>query len=193
MKIIFRIFLVLILLAVVGGGFFVYKHTDGCNSEFKTFYVEYNGGHLLQASDALYEKGSEQRFDVKYTFDFIDKEQTGYNVKIVPNGNAESIEYQIDNRYYLFSALDDLTAAFDIELNDSYFTLSIPQDFTVRKVIETLYKGKTVDIDGDYDESGEKYYTLIITSYDGKISYSVNFGIAVHVRGVALDITKIEF
>lgn len=184
----------IIIIAILGVGvYFVMIHTDNFKSDFTTFYVKNDGEHLLQTSDALYEKGSVQRFDVKYTFDFLDKEQKGYSVKIVPNGGAENVEYRIDNKYYLFSALDDLTAAFDIELNDSYFTLSIPQDFTVKKVLERLYKDKTVEIDGYYNESGEKYYTLMITSYDGKISYSVNFGIAVHVRGVALDIIRIEF
>lgn len=192
MKILFRIFLILIVVLLGIGTFFILKHTDNCSSEFTTFYVEYDSAHLPKTSDAIYEKGSVQRFDIKYTFDFLDKEQKGYSVKIVPNGKAENVEYRIDNKYYLFGALDDLTAAFDIELNENYFTLSIPQDFTVKKVLEKLYKDKTIEIDGDYDETEGKFYTLIITSYDGAISYSVNFGIS-KIRGVSLNITRIEF
>lgn len=193
MKII-RIFIFILIIAIIGGGaYFLLIHTDNFSSDFSTFYVEYNRAHLPQTSDVIYEKGSVQRFDVKYTFDFINKEQKGYSVKVVPNANAETAEYVIDGKYYAFSGLKDITSAFDIELNDSYFTLSIPKDFTIKTVLGKIYPDKTVEVDGDYTDSEEKFYTLIITSYDGAISYSVNFGIAVKVRGVELDITRIVF
>ena len=189
-----RIFIFILIIAILGvGAYFVMIHTDNLSSDFSTFYVEYDGHHLAQSSDAIYEKGSVQRFDVKYTFDFLSKEQKGYSVKIVPNGKAETAEYVIDGKYYAFSGLSDITSAFDMELNDSYFTLSIPKDFTIKTVLDKIYPNKTVEVNGDYDISEEKFYTLIISSYDGAISYSVNFGIAVKVRGVTLDITRIEF
>ena len=194
MKIIFRIFLVLILLAVVGSGFFIYKHTDGCNSEFKTFYVEYNGHHLPAESSDIYSQNMEYKFDIVYPFGFIDKEQKGYDVKVIPNANAEAVLYVIDDRYYSFRDLNDITSAFKITKEDDSFTLSIPKDFTIKTVLEKIYPDKTIEIDEEYLNYDEAFYTLIISSYNGANQYTVNFGIVDGlVKGVSLDITKIEF
>ena len=195
MKTAFKILSFIIIIAILGVGvWFLLKHTDNFSSDFTTFYVEYENHHLAAESDTVYLINSTHRFDIVYTFDFLDKEQKGYSVKVIPNANAEDLDYVIDGRYYLFKGLSDITAAFDIELNETYFTLKIPKKFSVKTVLDRIYPDKTVEIDETYIVSDAPYYTLIITSNDGTKQYIVNFGtVDGKVKGVSLDITRIEF
>lgn len=185
----------IIIIAILGVGvYFVLKHTDNLSSEFKTFYVEYDNHHLAAESDDFYCWGGTYRFDIVYPFDFLIEEQKGYTVNIVPNSKADKAEYVIDDRNYLFSGLSDITAAFKIDLNDSFFTLTVPRGFNIKTVLETIYPDKTITIDEAFLNSDAAFYTLIITSYDGTQQCRVNFGIVDgFVKGVTLDITEIVF
>ena len=192
MKIIFRIFLVLILLAVGAGGFFIYKHTDGCNSGFKTFYVEYEGHHLDLENEHKYNVGTTHRFNIVYPLDVISKEQKGYSVCIVPNVNVDSVEYKVDGRWNILSGVSDITAAFDLTCEEDSFTLTIPKDFNVKTVLDKTYPDKTVEVDDKYIDSDEPFYMIVITSYDNSTQYIVNFGVVqIYVKDVDLNITRI--
>lgn len=190
----FKIIAVILIIAILGvGAYFLLIHTDNFNSELKTFYVKYEDRHLSTESEAVYLNGSTQRFDVVYTFDFLSKEQKGYSVKIVPNTKNDA-EFTVNDRYYLLSAVSDLTAAFDITLEDGYFTLDIPKVFNIKTVLERLYEGSAVEVDERYVKSDEAFYTLIISSSGGDYKVFVDFGIADgKVKGVSLDYTRIEF
>ena len=83
-KIITYIAVLLIFVLIFGVlGFF----TNGFTSDFKTFYVENNGEKILNDKENYtISTGSDYRFDVKYTFGFMQKSQKlGYHVKVVPN------------------------------------------------------------------------------------------------------------
>ena len=195
MKIAFKFLTILLIVSILGVGvFFLLKHTDNFSSDLKTFYVEYENHHLATESDTVYCQRATYRFDIVYPFNFLNKEQKGYSVKVVPNVKAETAEYVIDGNFYSFTEIRDVTKAFNIRCEETYFTLSIPKDFTIKNVLETIYPDKTIEIDDEYLTSDEPFYTLIITSYDGSKQCNINFGIVDGlVKDVTLDITRIEF
>ena len=195
MKTFFYLLLSILLIAIAGGTWFIYDNTDGCSTEFKTFYVEYAEHHLPEESSEIYFQGVDYRFNVVYPLSFVDKDQKGYTVKIFPNSDAEDVVYNIDDRYYSFNKLNEITSAFDIKLEDSYFTLSIPQGFNIGTVLSRLYPDKTVELDEEeYLESDEPFYTMIISSYDGENQCTVHFGIIDGlVKGVSLNTKRVEF
>ena len=189
-----RLFInVILIVGVLGlGVYFVLIHTDNLNSDFKTFYVEYEGHHLDLENEHKDNVGTTHRFKIVYPLGVIAKEQKGYSVCIVPNVNVDSVEYIIDGKWYYFGALSDITAAFDVTCEEDSFTLTIPKDFTIKTVLDTLYPDKTVAVDDKYIDSDELFYTIVITSYDKSAQYIVNFGVVqIYVKDVDLDITRI--
>ena len=82
-KIISYIVLVLVFVAVCG--FLVY-YTGGFTSDFKTFYINVDGRDILTSADG-YKLSADTPLtvNVKYTFGALNKDITGYSVKVVPN------------------------------------------------------------------------------------------------------------
>ena len=72
----------LLLLAVGSIAFF----TNGFTSDFKTFYVESDGKRMLSDYDNyIMKQDAENKFVVKYTFGAVNKDISGYTLKIVPS------------------------------------------------------------------------------------------------------------
>ena len=72
----------LLVLAVGSIAFF----TNGFTSDFKTFYVESDGKRMLSDYDNyIMKQDAENKFVVKYTFGAVNKDISGYTLKIVPN------------------------------------------------------------------------------------------------------------
>ena len=102
----------------------IYRFTNGFNEEFKTFYVEYDGKQMLTSdSELILEPGEANRFDVKYTFDTEQSETKDYAVEIVPNAEQD-FEYLVDGEPHLFSRVGDLSAAFDLNKEETYFEIT---------------------------------------------------------------------
>lgn len=182
---------VLLLLLVVGMIGFFALFTNGFTSDLKSFYVEFNGKKILtQNNNLALDCDKELRFDIKYTFDVFagkDSEPKGYSVQIVPNITAETnFDFTVDGQIYSFAGEKDLTSAFNIVEYDTYFTLNLPSTLTLQQVLQAVYgNAKTVTVDNA--KSNLKYYRLVITSYDGTVSYSIFFNPYYAVISVTLD------
>ena len=102
----------------------IYRFTNGFNEEFKTFYVEYDGKQILTSdSELILEPGEANRFDVEYTFDTEQSETKDYTVEIVPNAE-QHFQYPVDGEPHLFARLGDLSAAFDLNKEETYFEIT---------------------------------------------------------------------
>lgn len=167
-------YILLIALLIAGVGFF-WRYTNGFNEDFKTFYLEYGGERILTSSSALdLTGGTEARFDVKYTFDLAEKEPRGYSVKIAANAE-EDFDFRVDGKNYAWSRQTDITEAFDIERDDDYFVLNLPLDCSPKDILETLYDGSEIET-GTLPEAA-RYYTLVVTSYNGEEFCEIDFSI----------------
>lgn len=173
---------VLLLLLVVGGVVFLFRFTNGFQSDFVTFYVVHDGTDYMQSTDGVaFATGEDNRFDVKYTLGILDKTPRGYTVSIAAKND---FDFVVDNDLYSWNAQGDVTRAFDIQLSPEHFTVSVPQYTTVHDLLETLYQ-KPVETPVDLPQGD--LFVLIISSADGKQSIVLGFNIAVAVQSITLD------
>ena len=183
---------VILVLALLAGLVAVlYKFTNGFNEDFKTFYVEHEGKQILaQDSELALEPGKTYRFDVKYTFDTGQTEARDYSVEIVPNAEQD-FEYTVDGEPYLYSKAGDLSAAFSLKKQKSYFEITLREDMTVQSVLETVHPGQQVKVP---ENAADVFpYVLCISSYNGNVSYRIAFGLGAEVTGITLDPPGIVF
>lgn len=161
---------VLLLAAAVG---LTYKYTNGFNEDFKTFYVEYGGKKILSTQTVIeLESGKTHTFSVKYTFDKEDAKPKDYSVKIVPN-MTKDFDYTVNGERYLFSKIKDLTDAFKIDKKETSFDIEIPQVTSLRNVLSAYHNGAYIGIEQSAIESNPNPFTLVISSYNGKVVYNI--------------------
>lgn len=98
-KVISYIVIVLVLVAVCG---LLAYFTNGFTSDFKTFYVECAGEQVLSTSEGFeMAKDEPMTVDVKYTFGAVNKEISGYSVKVVPNAiQGKDFDFTLDGDAY---------------------------------------------------------------------------------------------
>lgn len=183
---------VILVLALLAGLVAVlYKFTNGFNEDFKTFYVEHEGEQILSAdSEMTFTEGKTHRFDVKYTFDTQQSETRDYSVEIVPNAEQD-FEYTVDGEPHLFSRAGDLSAAFSLKKQKSYFEITLREDMTVQSVLEAVHPGQQVVV--PETAVGAFPYVLCISSYNGSVNYRIAFSVGMEVTGITLDPPGIVF
>ncbi len=185
--------IILVLLLVAGLVAVLYKFTNGFNEDFKTFYVEHEGKQILaQDSELALEPGKTYRFDVKYTFDTGQTEARDYSVEIVPNAEQD-FEYTVDGEIYLYSKAGDLSAAFSLKKQKSYFEITLREDMTLQSVLETVHPGQQVEVPEGASDGNPFPYALIVSSYNGNVSYRIAFDLGTDVTGITLDPPGIVF
>lgn len=187
-KAISYIAIILVLVAVCG---LLAYFTNGFTSDFKTFYVESNGKQVLATSDGFVVSNTEPlNVVVKYTFSSLNKEVSGYSVKIVPNAvEGKDFDIVLDGSAYSFQAENDMTAGFNIEKSESSFKVS-PKG-GINDILQAVYPSYTIG-----DARGKTYenmFSLIVTSYNGESSVKLNFTIEEKIEGVILDKEVIVF
>lgn len=185
--------IILVLLLVAGLVAVIYKFTNGFNEDFKTFYVEHDGEQILSENSAMtFTEGKTHRFDVKYTFDTGQTEARDYSVEIVPNVEKD-FEYTVDGETYLYSKAGDLSAAFALNKQDSYFAITLREDMTIQSVLETVYPGQQVEVPETAADENPFPYTLIVSSYNGNVNYHIAFNLGADVTGITLEPSQIIF
>lgn len=184
-KIITGVIVVLIVALAVG---LVFKFTNGFNEDFKTFYLEQDGKQILTSeTETMLMRGEQYRYEVKYTFDSDKSEPKGYSVKVVPNGKLK-LTFKADGKSYSYAEAKELTEAFTIKKEASAFTITVPKEQTLQSVLGKVY-GKTIEV----EEPSGNLYTLVVSSYNDKVTYHINFGIGTKVEDIELDKDGIVF
>lgn len=180
-------YIAIVLVLVLGVGFLAY-FTGGFTSEFKTFYVEIDGKEVLtSASGYTMTTDKPLTVNVKYT---LTDENQGYSVKVVPNAlEGKDFDFTLDGDVYSYSSEKDLTDGFIIERQDGSFTIQPVGGIT--DILKAVYPSSKIDDCRKY--SYENMYTLIVSSYNGNSSVSINFSIPENVTGIELDQTHIIF
>lgn len=185
--------IILVLALLVGLVAVIYKFTNGFNEDFKTFYVEHDGKQILaQDSELALEPGKTYRFDVKYTFDTQQSETKDYIVGIVPNAEQD-FEYTVDGEPYLYSKTGDLSSAFSLRKQATHFEITLREDMTLQSALETVYPGQQVEVPETAADENPFPYALIVSSYNGNVSYRIAFNLGADVTGITLDPPGIVF
>lgn len=185
-KIITGVIVVLLIALAVG---LVFKFTNGFNEDFKTFYLEQEGKQILTSeTDTAFVRGENYRYEVKYTFDSGKSEPKGYNVKVMPNSKIK-LSFKAGGKQYSYADAKELTEAFTIKKEASAFTVSVPKELSLKEVLEKVY-GKEVELEA---EPKGYIYTLVVSSYNEKVTYKINFGVSIKVEEIVLDKDSIIF
>ena len=177
--------IVLIILVAAVALFFVLR------SQGMTYYVEYGGERYFFGSDGggvnLY-WGIENKFSVKS----LTGGEVNYTVKITSN-KANNLMFTVgDELWYLWNdnaEKDDYTEVFGLQKQTDGFSLTIPEDFTVEKAIETKYGGDITLMDELSDSTA---YFVITVSCD-KNSVDLWFVFGAEVAGLIFDSPQIIF
>lgn len=186
-KIISYIVLVLIFVAVCG---FIVYYTGGFTSDFKTFYVNIDGKDILTTADGYtLSADTPLRVEVKYTFGALNKDISGYSVKVVPNTAGENFDFTVDGQVYSYQAESDLTKGFDIAQEDNAFTIT-PKG-GINKILAAVYPDS--EIEDCRNKAYENMYLLVVTSYNGAASVKIAFSIDEPLYDIILDKEEIVF
>jgi hypothetical protein len=182
------IFILLAITAVCG---FLAYFTNGFTSDFVTFYVECEGQQVLSSAGGFEMTTDEPlTVDVKYTFSAVNKEISGYSVKIVPNKvPGKDFDFTLNGAAYSFQAEDDMTQGFDITEGETSFTVK-PKG-GINDILKAVYPD--YEISDVRDNVYENMFTLVIISYNGKASVNLNFTVTEKVKSVTLDQEVIIF
>lgn len=187
-KIVAVILAVLVLAGVVG---VIVRFTGGFTSDFKTFYVTVDGKDVMSSAggfDATPEKPL--KVDVKYAFNSLGGDISGYSVKVVPHAvEGKDFDFTLDGQAYSFQAEINLTGGFDIEYGEESFTVT-PKG-GVDDVLKGVYPNNEI---GDCEGKGyADMYCLVITSYNGEATVTVHFSAHEEVCEITLDKEVIVF
>ncbi len=186
-KIISYIVLVLVFVAVCG--FLVY-YTGGFTSDFKTFYINVDGKDILTSADG-YKLSADTplQVNVKYTFGALNKDISGYSVKVIPNASGKDFNYTVDGQMVSYQSETDLTAGFDIERGENSFTIA-PKG-SINKILSAIYPDS--EIEDSRNKAYENMYALVVTSYNGAASVKMLFSIDEPLYDIVLDKGEIVF
>ena len=182
---------VLIVLALVGVIGFIAKFTSGFTSDFKTFYVTIDGKDVMtEANHYAIGKSETMKVDIKYTFNSSNSDVSGYSVKIVPNVSEEkNFEFMVDGEVHSFYDIEDLTDGFIIEKSETSFTITPKGELT--DILKAVYpEGEVSDCS---EHNHYNMFSLVITSYNGASTVTVNFAVLREAERVFFDQEAIVF
>ena len=182
-KVVIFILVVLLILGITAVALFFVMREKGV-----TYYVEYNGERYLAGSDggSLYLPPSDkpQSFSVKS----LTGGEVNYTVKITSN-KANNLMFAVgDELWYLWNdnaEKDDYSEVFGLQKQTDGFSLTIPEDFTVEKAIETKYNA---DIELKDELQDNLCYFVITISVD---ETAVNLWFSFNELMITLDPSQI--
>lgn len=167
---------ILVVALIAGAIAFIYIFTNGGSEDLKTFTLSCDGKLILSTESSMnFEANSEYCFDVDYIFDLPNSESHDYNVRVVPNPDAD-FTFSVDDVTYSWRGEGDLTQLFVREKDSNGFTLSIVPDFSIGMVLRTLHDRRDLRIGAQIGESAYPF-TLVVFSYDEKVTYYIYFNV----------------
>ena len=184
-KVVIFILVVLFILGITAVALFFVMREKGV-----TYYVEYNGERYFAGSDGgslwLPPSDNPYRLSVKS----LTGGEVNYTVKITSN-KANNLMFTVgDELWYLWNdnaEKDDYTEVFGLQKQTDGFSLTIPEDFTVEKAIETKYNA---DIELKDEIQDNLCYFVITVSVD---KTAVNLWFSFNELTVTLNPPQIIF
>lgn len=183
------LYIVIILLLIAIVGFFAY-FTNGFTGDFKSFYVVCNENTVMSTGSGYHLSASEPlNVDVCYTFGFLSKEITGYQVKVIPNAD---FDFKVDGNLYSFISEPDITECFNIDYQEKSFTIAPKGGIDL--MLSIMYPDGEIEVDKDSINFDSNLVKIIVSSVDNSTSVSLDCTLSnTAVYGVSLDQEVIVF
>ncbi len=194
---VFKILIVVVLIVFLGVGVFAIFNTDsekgsGNDLSVSTFYVNVNNGKKITDHAEGYFLAFDSPLDVAVSFPFekIDPASSGYSVKIVPSGKV-NFEFLVGSSVHTLLSESDLTSAFNVDLQDDSFTVSVDKSF--QEVFEDMYPNETVFVDlSTLTAANRDMFRIVVTSGDGSV-ITIDFAYAILPESISLNSEVIVF
>lgn len=164
---------ILLALLAIGAVVMLLKFTNGGNEDFKTFYVTYNGKMITASESNMALEGGEHKFGVKYTFDLA-SDPKDFDVYVAANPDS-NFEFMTDDFTRGWRSEQDLGEIFGLKKESDGFSITIPEKFTVYSALQTLYPNQVITV--PETELPKYLYTIVVSSYNEKVVYHLNFWI----------------
>ena len=186
-RVVTYILVVLLVFGVAGVIVYLFAKDEGV-----TFFVEYGGRRYFsgvnEANLTLYTDETHEFYVKSLTGDKVN-----FSVSVSSNGENNFV-FICDGKFEDFYIKDntennDYSVAFGLQKSENGFSLTLPKNLTVEKVIEVKY-----DSDIQLQESlqnGVPYF--VITVSDGENSLKLFFSFGAEVEGITLDPSQIIF
>lgn len=187
-KVLSYLAIVLALVAAVGA---IVYFTNGFTSDFKTFYIAVDGKDVLVNTDG-YELSPDKEtvVDVKYTFDKLNSDISGYSLTVSANTDKEKdFAFTVDGETHNFSGEKDLSKGFDIVQNETSFTIKPKGDLDV--ILANVHEGQEVSPCGE--NTYEDMFVLTVTSYNEEAKIILKFTVPYGIKSITLDKEVIVF
>lgn len=176
----FSILTILLLVVFLFG--FILKFTGGGKESFKTVYIEYKSEKITtEHSQIALPLNKTSRFDIKNTFGDL-TEIPKYSVKIIFNSDNEALKssnFLIGDK--LWNKTDEITKAFTINIQPSYFTITtIKPELTetafLNLVIDKVFSGQqcfNMPNENDLPIKDRDFYRIVV-SFEN-FTYNIDF------------------
>lgn len=178
-SVIFWVLMGLVILAGLGAIAYFAAREQGV-----TKYVEYNGQKYYGNADT---KSVGRMLGDTYTFGVgaIGGGTDNYTVKITPNP-ANDFTFTVDGQPYAWASKDDYTDLFDVTKESGKFTVTVPDDYVMERVLAVRYGG---DIEIESTLKDNDYFLLTVTLEDSVVTMSFR---TAHYA-IAIDPPEVRF
>ena len=179
---------VVIAAAIAAGGVLIWLvlRTDGFSREY---YVSHGGSVYTDTGRqvSLY-IGDEEAFTVGKLNPLSEEDEPGYEVTVTPNAE-ENFTFTADGNAMAYRSIGDLTEYFGIVMAEEVFTVNIPEEFTMQRLLEQVYEGSEIEVP---ELKSADYFLLKVTFSNGEET-EIYFRIYAEAEGITLDPPHIIF
>ena len=183
----------IVLLLLAGGVVLAFYLTNGFTEDFKDFkefYLTYGEEKItVQETKLNLKDGESYTFGVNYVFETANAEPKDFSVKIVSMAD-KSFSYTVDDLIYGFENGEDFSTSFDLKKTQSGFSFTIPKEGLL-EILSKHHAGKETEIYYPNPLEDGYYFSVVVTSYNEKASYTIKFKLLASVSGVELDQNEI--
>ena len=178
--------LILVIALLVGVFFVIRKLSNNFTSDVKTFYLEIDG-QMVTDNNSFQASILDKDIIVHYVGESISGKQD-FKYQIVRNTSAGSFTFYLDGTKHTFAEERDYTKGFEIIQGDGKLYI---KSCSLTTVLNNVFGEGNIEL--PELNSATRYFTLIVSSADGKHSISLDFVPLVYVTGIELDHTHLEF
>lgn len=184
MKKIALVLLAVLLLGIVGGVIYFAVRSDGFS---RCVRMELNGRALPTTESGLrLYCGHEERFELKTVYPFSNL--PAFSVRVYANEDTDFIFF-VDENPKSFAVLGDVTVCFELEKDETGFTFTVPEDFTMRTALQRAYPGKEISFREEPPEAD--YFVLHVQCENGD-EFAFSFGVILPENRIEFEKT-VEF
>lgn len=187
-KKIFGIIVIVLLVAVLGTGvYFAGKYTNWFKEGLSSFYVEKDGKILKDESNLTLFSGSENTFKITALENISADDKNIYDVKVF-GGYDDFVRFKVGEDEKR-SCNIDFTECFDITVNKTSFTISLPEEITIESIVEKNYKDSDVTFSSEVDQT-KKYFILQIVDVDKPSNVYLNFYFSIFQKATKIEMLE---